>query len=229
MKEIIVFLFVLLNINIMNGQEKFNWEEKEKQSQIDQMQDLKNCDENLLKKDIEGLNRDQHPIRFSAFPVLPYKAGMMTQTHVIKLKKNKLAAVSFSIENSNINRYYIKNKSDEAFFTIVCLVDESVKDPFQNASVISRNYPNFIGQGVINTNIEPVEYISFITADRKQFAIVNMRLFDLEMGRIILISPQKGGFIKSMQINAPILESSEVSGYIQNVILKKDDVTHFFE
>ena len=56
---------------------------------------------------------------------------------------------------------------------------------------------------------------------------MNLRLFDLDQGRLILIAPQKDGSLRSMQIDTPILEETEINGYIKNKI-KDVNIKNFF-
>lgn len=93
--------------------------------------------------------------------------------------------------------------------------------------IISRNNPDYIGQGFFKTKTDEIDYIAFLTANRDEYAIVNMRLFNLKNGRIILIAPQKDGSLRSMQLETPILSDKELSDYI-NKILQQDNVKIFF-
>jgi hypothetical protein len=96
------------------------------------------------------------------------------------------------------------------------------------SSASSRNHPNYIGQGSINTKGNRIDFISFLTADRKNFAIVNLRLFDLDQGRIILIAPQQDGSLRSMQIEAPPLTSKTVEPYLIDNLTQQSKVISFF-
>ncbi len=69
--------------------------------------------------------------------------------------------------------------------------------------------------------------MAFLTANRDEFAVVNMRLFNLKLGRIILIAPQKDHSLRSLQLKAPILSTKELAGYLDK-ILKQDKVKSFF-
>ncbi|MNY10518.1 hypothetical protein D3C86_1435030 [compost metagenome] len=69
--------------------------------------------------------------------------------------------------------------------------------------------------------------MAFLTASRNSYAIINMRLFDLTLGKTILIAPQKDGSFRSMQIDSPKL-SSETSGPYLRKLVKRKEVVAFF-
>ena len=95
-------------------------------------------------------------------------------------------------------------------------------------NVVSRNHPDYLGQGMIKTKNEKIEFVAFITAERKQFAIVNSRLFDLELGRTILIAPQKDGSLRSMQIKSEeIIDFKNLKNYNQSLINDKKIIEFF--
>lgn len=96
------------------------------------------------------------------------------------------------------------------------------------ASASSRNHPDYIGQGSINTKENRIDFISFLTADRNNYAIVNLRLFDLNQGRIVRIAPQKDGSFRSMQRDAPVLSAEEVERYLIEELLNESKVNTFF-
>jgi hypothetical protein len=51
----------------------------------------------------------------------------------------------------------------------------------------------------------------------RPYAIVNSRLFDLRVGRLILVAPQKDGSIRFHQTDAPTMNSVERDMYIENL------------
>lgn len=112
---------------------------------------------------------------------------------------------------------------------IVMLTDFVDTTNFTHAGghIISRNNPDYIGQGFFKTRKDEIDYTAFLTADRNEYAIVNMRLFNLKQGRIILIAPQKDGSLRSLQIKTPILDEKELSEYLDKM-LTQENVKQFF-
>ena len=95
------------------------------------------------------------------------------------------------------------------------------------SEIISRNHPDYIGQGFYRTKENKIDYTAFITADRNAYAIIDMRLFDLKRGKTILIAPQTDHSIRSMQIQSPQLSSDQMEDYTKS-LLEKEEVVSFF-
>lgn len=89
------------------------------------------------------------------------------------------------------------------FFTIATVVDTLKADGggISSSIVGSRNNPDVVAQGYIETTIERISYVAFITAEGRRYALVNMRLFDLSYGDVIVIVPHKDGSLRSLQLD----------------------------
>ncbi|GAB5408530.1 MAG: hypothetical protein BalsKO_08950 [Balneolaceae bacterium] len=94
--------------------------------------------------------------------------------------------------------------------------------------VSSRNHPHYVGQGFVKTKSNEIDFMSFLTADRNGYAIVNMRLFDLRIGRIVLIAPQKDGTLRSLQLDSEIMSSEEMDDHMKNLMSNDKTVIDFF-
>lgn len=129
-----------------------------------------------------------------------------------------------------VNERYIPDKPNEVFFTIVVLTDtiDLKRYTHTDVSISSRNHPHYVGQGFVKTKESEVDFVSFITADRNAYALVNMRLFDLRIGRIILIVTKKEGTFRSLQLESPILSSDEMDNHIQHLLNNDKVVIDFF-
>lgn len=55
-----------------------------------------------------------------------------------------------------------------------------------------------------------------------------MRIFDLRVGRIILIAPQKDGTFRSLQLESPVMSSYEADEYIPMLLKENNEVIEFF-
>ena len=146
------------------------------------------------------------------------------------LKDKKIIYHSLYVNKNAINMEFINDKPNEVFFTIAVLTDsiDLKRYSHTNVSIASRNHPHYVGQGFVKTKSNEIDFISFLTADRKDYAIVNMRLFDLRIGRIILIAPQKDGTLRSLQLNSPIMSSEEMDKHIENLMSNDKEVIEFF-
>ncbi|WP_456438739.1 hypothetical protein [Psychroserpens sp.] len=55
-----------------------------------------------------------------------------------------------------------------------------------------------------------------------------MRLFDLRIGRIILIAPKNDGTLRSLQIDSPPMLSDEMDDYIKDLLKNNSQIIDFF-
>lgn len=215
------------------------WNKKLEEKHLQNRQDTTTWDEELLQIDIEANKRRTNlPIRKGAFPVPKYEllgkesfkgVGNGGNFTGINLNGKKILYSYFLVNKNALTQQYIGEKANEVFFTIVTLTDFVDTTNFTHAGVhiSSRNNPDYIGQGFFKTQKDEIDYTAFLTADRNEYAIVNMRLFNLKQGRIILIAPQKDGSLRSMQIKTPTLDDKELNNYIDEV-LKQENVKQFF-
>ena len=212
---------------------QFKWTDKEKLEKIKNLQDSTKWDKKLFLEDLKQKKSKlaNENMNFGIYPVNSYKQGLGTGSYLEENYFGKqLYWNYFTSEKNIVNQDYLEDKNSEVFFAIIILTDlfDYSKENFNTSSqVISRNYPDKVGSGILKTKSNSIEYIAFVTGDRKQFALVNLRLFDLDQGRLILIAPQKDGSLRSMQIQTPILEESEINGYLKNQI-KDKNIKDFF-
>lgn len=148
----------------------------------------------------------------------------------LKIEDKTILFNSFYAGKNAFNQAYLDdNKPNEIFFHIVVLTDliDTLDYTHLMSGVVSRNHPDYIGQGFYKTKESRIDYAAFITADRNAYAIVNMRLFDLTKGKTILIAPQKDKSFRSMQIDSPSLSREEIEGFTKT-LLETEDVRRFF-
>lgn len=148
----------------------------------------------------------------------------------LKIDNKTILFNSFFVGVNAFNENYVgENKKDEVFFHIVILTDfiDTTNYSHLLSEIISRNHPDYIGQGFYKTKKNKIDYTAFITADRNAYAIINMRLFDLKYGKTILITPQQDGSIRSLQIKSPILSKDEIENYTKG-LLEKENIKMFF-
>jgi len=239
MKYFILVILVFSSTICFSQKDMTLWNEKLEQNHLKNRQDSSTWDSELLRRDIESnKEKEGRPFRYGAFPVPKYELlgkesfkGVGNGGNFTGIDINgKTVLYSYFLVNKNaLTQKYIRNKPNEVFFTIVVLTDFIDKANFTHAGVqiISRNNPDYIGQGFFKTKNDEIDYTAFLTADRNEYAIVNMRLFNLKQGRIVLIAPQKDGSLRSMQIKSPTLDDKELADYV-NKMLKQDNVKKFF-
>jgi hypothetical protein len=177
------------------------------------------------------------PFTFGAFPVPQYDLvgkgscrgnGWLLTEH--PWHDHYVLGNTFFVGRSPVNEKFIGDRKDEVFFHILVLADKKLQPDGSNAfcEISSRNHPHYIGQGVFKTVNTEIDYVAFQTADRNAYAVVNMRLFDLRAGRVVIIAPQKDGTLRSTQIEAPSLASADVKDFDAK-LLKEPCVVKFLD
>lgn len=137
---------------------------------------------------------------------------------------------SFFVGENDLNKGRLKEMKDEVFFQILVLTDTIDNENYKlaKALVLSRNHPDYYGQGFIKTKTNKIEYMAFITAENNAYAIINTRIFDLRFGKTILISPQKDKTLRSLQIESPEMSSDSITKYTEELI-KNEKTIKFFQ
>ncbi|WP_424001427.1 hypothetical protein [Maribacter sp. IgM3_T14_3] len=233
------FLSLILLIGC-KGQEKregFKWNSEKEKIHNQNRNDSTKLSVKTWNADIENIRLNDRPMVNGVFPVPDYDFADSTFVGLgnsgdwkgIKLKDKTIIHHSLFVTKSAVNQKYIPNKPNEVYFTILGLTDsvDTKKFTHTNVNATSRNHPHYSGQGFIKTKSNTIDFTAFLTADRKEYAIVNMRLFDLKIGRIILIAPQKDGTFRSLQLESPIMSSEEMDVYVKDLLNDKK-VMDFF-
>jgi ribosomal protein L31 len=190
------------------------------------------------KADTKNSQIKGRPIINGVFPVPRYELvdstfnglGNSGDWKGFQLQSKKIIFHSLYLNKNNVNKKFIPDKQNEVFFTIAVLTDsiDTKNYTHTDVSISSRNHPHYVGEGFIRTKSNRIDFISFLSADRNAYAIVNMRLFDLRIGRIILIAPKKDGTLRSLQLESSIMSSDEMDEYIKNLLSNDRSIIDFF-
>jgi hypothetical protein len=137
---------------------------------------------------------------------------------------------SFFVGKNELNKDRLNGMEDQVFFQILVLTDTIDNENYNlNKSIsISRNHPDYLGQGFVKTKNNRIDYLAFQTAENNSYAIINSRIFDLHYGKTILIAPQKNNTLKSLQIKSPELTSGSILTYANKLTTDKK-VIEFFD
>lgn len=237
MKSIITFILLFLSIFSFAQSDEAIKAVREKQLQVqnqDKYLDFKRMEKELSEKD--GINKG--PFTYGIFPYPDYDSisknnfgglGTAGNFYGINLNGKKIVYTSFFEGKTELNSRKVKNK-DRVFFTILVLTDFIDEKDFSSMKmqVVSRNFPDAIGQGYVKTSNSRIDFSAFTTLENDEFAIVNMKLYHLKYGNVILIAPQKDGSLRSFQIREnQNLTTETLKPYLEQ-LLKKQEVTEFF-
>ncbi|HEY5688258.1 MAG TPA: hypothetical protein VIS27_08150 [Yeosuana sp.] len=241
-----IFLFTLLLLHSMYSFSQELGSKTLEEIRLKQIENIKNPElwdmERMKDVDIEPI-KELEPIRFGAFPVptynslfgFNYRGGGAVDNRMarslpdyrITVEDKEIVFCSFHIGNSPL---YEEEKRNKAFFTVISVIDSVDADNFAmgTSRFLSRNHPDYGGEGSFITKENKVDFVAFITPDKGSFAIVNMRLFHLEHGNIILVTPQKDGSFRSLQIEGSVPPAEGSFEYIKRNVLQREEVIKFF-
>ncbi|MGN7866031.1 hypothetical protein [Chryseobacterium sp. 22458] len=191
-----------------------------------------------MEEELRNQTKDDKPLTYGIFPYPVYDsiqkdgfrgAGTYGNFFGLDLKGKKIVYSSFGEKRSDLNSHKVKDQ-DRIFFTILVLTDfiDTKEYTSNKTQIVSRNFPDMIGQGFIKTSRNKIDFTAFTTLENDDFAIVNMKLYHLKYGNVILIAPQKDGSLRSMQISSrPDLTAETLKQFVQQLILKPE-ITDFF-
>ena len=214
-----------------------SWSEQDRATYLKNRNDASTWDLEMFESDKQMIGiGDIGPFEIGVFPNPTYDLvgsgsfqGLTNKNEDFAFKNQHIVMNSFFVGKNELNKVLLKDLEDEAFFQILVLSDTVDNENYQlNKSVtISRNHPDYLAQGFILTKQMRIDYVAFQTAEQNAYAIVNTRIFDLNAGKTILISPQKDGTLRSLQIKSPPLTSADILTYTNELIMDKEIIAFF--
>lgn len=212
--------------------------EDQRTAHLERREDSTTWNQKMLAQDIEdiGFYDNAGPMKPGVFPEPDYdligqgsfdgvfSGGTIWRPDTINGKA--IGALSFGVGNNAWNRPFMGTDTSQVFFTLVTVIDTLNADgyPVMSSLILSRNNPDVMGECTIQNTVSSVECIAFITAENDRYAIVNMRLFNLKYGDVIVIAPQKNGSFRSLQIKATPRNKGANNRFIKQEILQRKEV-----
>ena len=192
----------------------------------------------MQKELLETDSINKGPFTYGIFPYPDYDSissksfsgiGTTGNFYGINLEGKKIVYASFSENINTLNNYRVR-ENNQIFFTILVLTDFVDEKDFTSmkSQIVSRNFPDVIGQGYIKTKSNKIDFTAFITLENEQFAIVNLKLYNLKYGNVILIAPQKDGSLRSIQVKNTRNITNESLKSNLDELLRKQEIIQFF-
>ncbi|MDW3651437.1 MAG: hypothetical protein R8P61_30440 [Bacteroidia bacterium] len=211
----------------------WTWEKAQKHAHA--QNDPQKWDQELLEEDMEYIETDDNslPIHAGVFPVALYDTpgtGGSNSSYFRKAGKSFMSK-SFIVNKGEHNAVYLgEERLQEVYFTFVLLTDfiDTVNYSHATTYAESRNHPHYICEGTLKTQKQNIDFLAMMTGDRNNYAVINMRFFDLRFGQTILIAPQKDGSLRFLQVESPGLNSITAKAYVEK-LLDQREILHFFE
>ena len=209
MKNIVVILCLIIvgcsNVDktskIESNIDKTGWNNLKREQHLNNRNDSTTWDNEMLDNDKQLIGVGElGPFELGVFPVPKYELlgigsfkGLGNKNEDFKLGDKTVVMNSFFVSKNEINKERLGDKDNEVFFQLLVLTDTLDTENYNlNKSIaISRNHPDYVGQGFVKTKSNTIDYVAFDTAEGESYAIVNTRLFNLNFGKTILIAPQK--------------------------------------
>lgn len=236
LKLYLVFL-LMLSINASFAQSNIDLQ-KVREKQLKVQNQPENLDFKRMVNELQKRTKGESPFTYGIFPYPVYDsiqkdgfkgAGTYGNFFGLDLKGKKIVYSSFAEKRSDLNSHKVKDK-ERIFFTILVLTDfiDAKEYTSSKMEIVSRNFPDMIGQGFVKTSNNKIDFTAFTTLENDNFAIVNMKLYNLKYGNIILIAPQKDGSLRSIQFSSETdLTPETLKPFIQKLI-QKPEITDFF-
>jgi hypothetical protein len=158
-----------------------------------------NVDHRLYENDVSGYEKDwsdNYPIGKLPFPVEPYDTP-----------GNALGNIIDTINGHQLAGNYVWVGDEEAFFNILVITEEQKALSYR--SILSRNAPAYVGQGVIRHDIGNIDWISFKSDKTEGYAIVSGKFFDLSEGKTVIVYKYESSGINFLQIDDTMKGHSE--------------------
>ena len=214
------------------------WNQQKREQYLSNRNDSTTWNNEMFNSDKQLIGIGEFgPFEIGVFPVSKYELlgegsfkGLGNKNEDFKAGDKTIVMNSFFVAKNGINQERLKGKDDEVFFHLLVLTDTLDTENYNlNKSIaISRNHPDYVGQGFVKTKSNIIDYFAFDTAEGESYAIINTRLFNLNFGKTILIAPKNDGTLRSLQIECPQLTSDAIIAYTDSLI-KEKQIVRFFE
>ncbi|MEM8523833.1 MAG: hypothetical protein AAGG68_04275 [Bacteroidota bacterium] len=219
LKTIIIFslFFVLPLYSFTQRSVTYEWTKDSIYHHANEQMDEDKWNLKLLKADQEwGAKRDHLPQIDGVFPVPPYSTGGIGSLNIQLNTLNKsIKGTTFFLRKSayNAHRFPANNDATTEIVGVILVVGGGKS----KSLVSSRNHPYYVAQGKIESNHKPVDWTIIQIPDGKVYALVNMRLFDLSAGKLIIIAPQADKTYRSWQTTIPFSSKQNIQDILEEV------------
>lgn len=213
------------------------WNSLKREQYLSNRNDSATWDKEKLENDKQFIGvGDFGPFELGAFPVPNYDLigegsfkGLGSISEEFQLNDKNILMNGFSVGRNELNKGRLNNIKDEVFFQILVLTDtiDDVNYNLNRSTIISRNHPDYLGQGFIKTKNNRIDYLAFQTAENNSYAIINTRLFDLNFGKTIIIATQKDNSLRSLQIKSAQMTSDSIIQFTTKLLMDKKIIAFF--
>ena len=211
---------------------EYEWTIKEARELAEKQNDPEKWNIEMLQSEMENFNgspASDFPLHLSPFPVPEYETtGNGTSGSDFEIEGKNIISRSALVKRGPHNEFLFtdENAKEMVYFTILT-IDDNVENP--NVTLASsRNHPHYFAQGSLNSSTKSkVDWIAIQAADQNAYAVVNGKVFDLRVGRVILAAPQKDGSIRFYQSKAGPMSVAHLQDYLNDLMSRKMTINFF--
>ena len=211
---------------------EFIWNEHTAAKQAEKFNSPATWDMEVLQSEIDFLKEfpsPDYPLHMSPFPTPDYTTnGNGSKGSSLKISGKPVIGHSAIVNRGKHSEFLFKDENNRqaVYFTILS-IDNGLEEP--NPIVVSsRNHPNYFAQGSLNSNSENrVDWVAIQSADQNAYAVVNGKIFDLRLGRVILAAPQQDGSIRFFQTKCGPMSTADLDSYLQRLKTDKKAIEFF--
>lgn len=218
----------------MTKKTDWTWNFEKAKEQVQDFNDSTKWEVKTLRMEIENIGKHPSldlPLFDSPFPTPKYSSpGNGSGSIEMEIEGKRIIGHNVIIGKGKHSEHLFKSPLDKyiTYFTILVIADG--KETENPVLATSRNHPHYISQGSLNTSTKSrVDWVAMQLADKNAYAVVNSKLFDLRVGRLILAAPQKDGSIRFYQTQAPLMNASEREKFIKNLETDKIAIDFFLK
>lgn len=226
-----IFFLIFLPFSVFSQELKtsatFTWTIEDAKQQAQKYNELWNSE--MSENEINLLEDRSFPVFPSSFPTPEYDTtgNGITGAEFKISGKNVLSRSAFVKRGKHSEFLFRDENGKEAVYFTILTIHDGVESP-NPSGASSRNHPNYFAQGSFNTTTKStVDWVVIQAADGNAFAIVNERIFDLRVGRVILAAPQIDGSIRFFQTEAKPMNIEELNSYLKDLVAQENIINFF--
>ena len=237
MNKLVLLILTLLPLSLVSQ----GWNRQARELLNESRNEEDSWDMELFEEDkqVTGLNESFGPMNYGAFPTPNYDltepnsfnglSSISTCYQPYEINGKLAVFTSFGLHNNPFYADGLKGRESAAFFTVITITDTIDTQGYTTAryQIISRNHPDYVGQGYVKNKTSQIDYLAFTTPEGNDFAVINGRLFHLNHGRFIVIAPQKDGSLRSLQLKESLKTTNEVKDFVERDLLQRAEISRF--
>ena len=181
-KVITILCFIIVSCskvdktaNLESDIDKTGWNNQKREQYLNNRNDSTTWDNEMLNNDKQLIGVGElGPFELGVFPVPKYELlgegsfkGLGNTNEDFKAGNKTVVMNSFFVAKNEINKERLGDKNNEVFFQLLVLTDTLDTENYNlNKSIaISRNHPDYVGQGFVKTKSNTIYYVAFDTAE----------------------------------------------------------------